>query len=57
MKLGKKISSIDTKGEGVELGFEDGTTAKADLVIGADGIRSVSPNPLPLISKIIITNR
>lgn len=42
MKLGRRISSINTKGEGVELGFEDGTSAKADLVIGADGIRSVS---------------
>ncbi|KAE9963403.1 hypothetical protein BLS_009328 [Venturia inaequalis] len=40
VKLGKKISSIDTENEGVTLGFEDGTSAKADLVIGADGIRS-----------------
>lgn len=51
VKLGKKISSIDTGSEGVTLGFEDGISAKADLVIGADGIRSVSqiqsPKPTP----------
>lgn len=51
VKLGKKISSINTEGKGVDLGFEDGSTATADLVIGADGIRSVSHLPLPRISR------
>jgi salicylate hydroxylase len=41
--LGKKISSVDADAKkGVALKFGDGTTATADLLIGADGIRSVS---------------
>lgn len=32
---------VDKDHEGVELHFEDGTIEKADLVVGADGIRSV----------------
>lgn len=43
VKLGKKISEVNVdEGKGVEMVFEDGTSATADLVIGADGIRSVS---------------
>jgi len=33
---------IDQGDEGIELYFKDGTIAHADLVVGADGIRSVS---------------
>lgn len=40
--LSKKVVSLSDKGvEGVELHFQDGTVAVADLVVGADGIRSV----------------
>jgi 2-polyprenyl-6-methoxyphenol hydroxylase-like FAD-dependent oxidoreductase len=40
--LCKKLVSISDQGEdGVELRFQDGTVATADLVVGADGIRSV----------------
>ncbi|KIW38771.1 uncharacterized protein PV06_09716 [Exophiala oligosperma] len=42
IKYGKKLVSAQNAGsEGVRLSFEDGTEALADLVIGADGIRSV----------------
>jgi NAD(P)H-nitrite reductase large subunit len=42
VQLRKRLVSLEQlpKG-GVRLAFEDGTTADADLVIGADGIRSV----------------
>lgn len=32
---------VDKGGEGVELHFEDGSVSTTDLVVGADGIRSV----------------
>lgn len=40
-----KVVSLHDLGEGkgVELGFHDGRVVAADLVIGADGIRSVRP--------------
>ncbi|KAH8677909.1 hypothetical protein BX600DRAFT_493285 [Xylariales sp. PMI_506] len=42
LKLSKKLTSVIDKGSnGVELHFKDGTVATADLVVGADGIRSV----------------
>ncbi|KAI0894114.1 FAD/NAD(P)-binding domain-containing protein [Annulohypoxylon nitens] len=42
LQLSKRLVRIvDKNHEGVELYFEDGTTATADLVVGADGIRSV----------------
>jgi salicylate hydroxylase len=42
IKLNKRLALLeDLEGDGVRLGFEDGTEAIADLVIGGDGIRSV----------------
>ncbi|KAI0384480.1 FAD/NAD(P)-binding domain-containing protein [Hypomontagnella monticulosa] len=42
MQLSKRLVRMVDKGkEGIELYFEDGTIAIADLVVGADGIRSV----------------
>ncbi|KAK6066752.1 Chaperone protein DnaK [Seiridium cupressi] len=42
IQLSKKLTKIIDKGsEGIELQFKDGTVATADLVVGADGIRSV----------------
>lgn len=41
--LKKKLVAVaQHPGGGVDLVFADGTTAYADLIIGADGIRSVS---------------
>lgn len=42
IRLSKKLDKITDLGEkGVELRFADGTSETADLVVGADGIRSV----------------
>lgn len=40
--LSKRLVSLENLQNGVHLLFEDKTSATADLVIGADGIRSVS---------------
>lgn len=41
--LGKKLVQMTDRGpgEGIFLRFEDGTSTLADVVVGADGIRSV----------------
>lgn len=39
--LGKKTVNVEVGQEGVVLHFEDGTTAEADICVGADGIHSV----------------
>lgn len=41
VQLAKRLVALDDTGDRVALGFEDGTTASADFVIGADGIHSV----------------
>jgi len=41
INLNKRLASIIQQAQQVELKFEDGSTAEADLVIGADGIKSV----------------
>ncbi|KAH6652673.1 hypothetical protein BKA67DRAFT_519809 [Truncatella angustata] len=45
--FGKKLASISTEGEGrehgngkIKIGFQDGTTAEADVLLGADGVHS-----------------
>jgi salicylate hydroxylase/6-hydroxynicotinate 3-monooxygenase len=39
--LGKKLFGLDQRGAQVTLSFEDGTTARADAVVGADGVHSL----------------
>ena len=39
--LGKKLVGLDQKGGVVTLRFEDGSTATADAVVGADGVHSI----------------
>lgn len=41
IQLSKKLARMTDLGETVELTFVDGTVVTADLVVGADGIRSV----------------
>lgn len=45
IQLSKTLTRIVDKGakEGIELYFKDGSVVTADLVVGADGIRSVRP--------------
>ncbi|KAL4886170.1 hypothetical protein BJY04DRAFT_213702 [Aspergillus karnatakaensis] len=38
--LGKKLVCAETDDKGVTLRFEDGTTARGDILIGADGLKS-----------------
>lgn len=38
--LGREVVGLDDLGDGVDLSFEDGRSARVDLVVGADGIRS-----------------
>lgn len=40
LQLDKRLTSLTEDADGVELGFADGTTHRADLVVGADGIHS-----------------
>ncbi|TRW47271.1 FAD-dependent oxidoreductase [Georgenia yuyongxinii] len=40
LHLGHKLESIEDKGDGATLTFTNGTTVEADLVVGADGIKS-----------------
>lgn len=42
INLKKKIVSVTVENDVVRMAFEDKTTATADLLIGADGIGSVS---------------
>jgi 2-polyprenyl-6-methoxyphenol hydroxylase-like FAD-dependent oxidoreductase len=40
IEYGKRLVSIDEAADGITAHFADGTTASADLLVGADGIRS-----------------
>ena len=50
--LNKKLKSLSQSGEKVTLQFEDGTQHIADLVIGADGIHSVTRNFVTQTAKL-----
>ncbi|MFI0237680.1 FAD-dependent oxidoreductase [Streptomyces sp. NPDC016845] len=41
VRLGHRLESVEDRGDRSVLTFADGTTTEADLVIGADGIKSV----------------
>ena len=40
LQFGKKCTSVESRADGVTLGFEDGTTFPSDVAVGADGIHS-----------------
>ncbi|MEV0057723.1 FAD-dependent monooxygenase [Saccharopolyspora shandongensis] len=55
--LGKRCSHVEQSGDGVRVSFDDGSTVTADVVIGADGVRSavaraVTDNPEPAFSHL-----
>ena len=41
IQWGKRVSRVQEDDEGVVVFFEDGTSAKGDFLVGADGIKSV----------------
>ena len=41
LNLGRRCVEVDERGSGAELRFADGSSATADLVVGADGVHSV----------------
>jgi salicylate hydroxylase len=41
LNLGRRCVGVDERGSGVELRFSDGSTAAADVLVGADGVHSV----------------
>ncbi|KAH7322433.1 hypothetical protein B0I35DRAFT_349727 [Stachybotrys elegans] len=41
IQWGKKVNTIEHNDEGVSVTFEDGSTAKGDILVGADGINSI----------------
>jgi len=59
IQLAKKVSGItDLGAAGVKLTFKDNSSATADLVVGADGIRSVrSPLSTPLRPPLTTVHR
>src|SRR3954454_15477539 len=40
LQMDKRLTSFDDRAGGLTLHFEDGTTAQADVLVGADGLRS-----------------
>ena len=40
LKCGKRVVGLEPRGEAVRLAFADGTSAEADMVVGADGVHS-----------------
>jgi salicylate hydroxylase len=51
VKLGHRCLQLNEGGESVQLSFANGATAEADVVIGADGIRSVVQRKIGLESR------
>jgi salicylate hydroxylase len=51
VKLGHRCVQLKEDGDGVQLSFANGASAEADIVIGADGIRSVVQREIGLESR------
>jgi salicylate hydroxylase len=41
VRLNHKVTGFTESADGIELGFADGTSARGDMLIGADGLKSV----------------
>jgi salicylate hydroxylase len=59
--LKKALKHTTDLGDSLQLSFEDGSAVEADIVVGADGIRSVSPRHYrcgcPLLMQSIVCQR
>ncbi|WP_371422871.1 FAD-dependent oxidoreductase [Tardiphaga sp.] len=42
IRFGHKLAGFEERGDALTLSFENGTSAEADIAIGADGIRSIT---------------
>ena len=54
---GRKLLALETVGERVAMRFEDGTSAEADIVIGADGVHSPIRKQLFGADELTFTGR
>ena len=53
IRMGKSVVGVEMEDSGVKVRFEDGTEVVADLVIGADGLRSVC-GPIPVTWRLFM---
>jgi 2-polyprenyl-6-methoxyphenol hydroxylase-like FAD-dependent oxidoreductase len=51
LRLGTAASALSPDGGGVDVTFSDGAAGRYDLVIGADGIRSVTPRMIGIADE------
>jgi 6-hydroxynicotinate 3-monooxygenase len=58
IEFGKRLVKVDPIGNALKLSFEDGTETEADIVVGADGIRSnVRENLIGPAEKVRYTHQ
>ncbi|MBO0820767.1 MAG: FAD-dependent monooxygenase [Nocardiopsaceae bacterium] len=57
IELGAKLVSLAERPDGVELRFDDGSTAGADLVVGADGVHSAVRDSLFEVAEPSFTGK
>jgi 2-polyprenyl-6-methoxyphenol hydroxylase-like FAD-dependent oxidoreductase len=55
IEYGKRLVSAEETSDGVTATLGDGSTATADVLVGADGIRSTMQRPAPSTSVPIVT--
>jgi 2-polyprenyl-6-methoxyphenol hydroxylase-like FAD-dependent oxidoreductase len=56
IQWGKHVTGIEHNDQGVSLKFKDGTNAKGDIMVGADGVHSVGKY-ISLTSPGSLSNR
>lgn len=54
--LGKDYSGFQKQGDQYEISFKDGSTAKADIILGCDGINSKVRKSMPLLANANLRN-
>ena len=51
LHTGKKLVDVARGSDGYKISFADGTTVEADIVVGADGIRSIARGQLLALAQ------
>ena len=54
IQWGKRLQHIEHNDNGVTAYFEDGTSSKGDILVGADGIKSVGKLFIVMIDVLIV---